>query len=237
MIESMLLMSDSLALINLTAVYWICLVFGGGLVLISTLSGHGDAHHMDIGGHADVDGALHVDVDTDGAIHAELPGHADTDLPGDVHSTIETATFAVWLANWFSLRFVVFFVAVFGAIGVVLTHMTEMNSGAVLGIALAAGGAVGQGVHQVFRRLRRSSGDSTPQPTDYVHKLARVTIAIAHPNKGEVSLQVRGAQRYVPAVPGQPDTTFQLGEEVVVVGYRAGIAEVVSRDEYESLNR
>ncbi len=209
----------------LATAYWACLVVGGGLVLLSVLGGEGADADVDVGGEIDFD----VDFDADGGLDVDLD--ADLDAADAAHMDIAA------LSTWFSMRFVVFFVAAFGAIGVILHHLTAAGAGMTFGAALIAGLVIGQSVHQVFRTIRRTSGDSTPQPRDYVNKLARVTIPIAHPNKGEVAIQVRSARRFVPAVVADATSSFGAGDEVVVVGYRAGVARVISREEFEQKAR
>jgi hypothetical protein len=220
----------------LPAAYWICLIVGGGLLVLSLVAGHG--HHdvevdaqtgLDFHAHGDADGGdaaahpgdLHVDT-----LHADL-AHADAGHVGAAHGHAEGASH---LSTWLSIRFAVFFLAVFGAIGVILTHMTTTPARLTLALAVAGGALVGQAVHHLFRLIRRTSGDSTPQLADYVNKLARVTIGIKPPDPGEVVLHVRGGERYVPAAARRG---FAIGDEVVVVGYRAGVAEVVSKAEFE----
>jgi hypothetical protein len=185
-------------------VYWICLIVGGGLLIISSLAG-GDT---DVGADVDVD----VDLDT-----APDVGHAH----------------AASLASWFSMQFVVFFMAVFGLIGVTMTHLADQTSGLTLVSALVGGLVVGQGVHQLLQKLRRSSGDSTPKPQDYVDKLARVTITVTAGKPGEVAFRVGRAERFVPAVSKHTDQTFNPGEQVGVVDYRSGVVDVVSREEFD----
>lgn len=195
-------------LLFMTSVYWVCLIVGGGLLLISSLAG-GDT---DAGIDADVDVDLDVDADVDG-------GHVPSGS----------------LASWFSMQFVVFFMAVFGVVGVVLTHLTDTGAAGALTTAMVAGLVVGQAVHQLMRKLRRSSGDSTPRVRDYVDKLARVTVTVTAVKKGEVVLRVGRADRYIPAISKHAETTFASGDQVAVVAYRDGVAEVVSREEYEFL--
>jgi len=210
--------------------YWIGLIVGGGLLLISAFAGHGS--HADASSDVSFDG--HVDVDVHGDMPADIHVETDASLDhaGDVH--LEHAH-ASALASWFSIRFMIFFAAVFGLVGVVLTYLGNTGEGVTLGAALAGGLIVGQGVHQLFRQLRRSSGDSTPRARDYKDRPARVTVTITYPHQGEVALQVGRGERFVPAVAQRPDTTFNVGQEVVVVDYRGGIAEVVSREEHEFL--
>jgi len=204
--------------------YWIALIVGGGLLVLSLLAGTGD-HDVDVDASAGAD--FHGDADVSGAdVHVD-GAHGDL-----LHTDLAHAHGAsAWsLSTWISIRFAVFFLAVFGAIGVVMTHMTSSSPRLVLALALGGGAVVGQAVHHLFRLIRKTSGDSAPQVTDYVNKLGRVTINIEPPQVGEVALQVRGMERHVPATARRP---FIIGDEVVVVAYRAGLAEVVGRDEYE----
>ena len=216
---AMEILAEGSLLSALTAVYWITLIVGGGLLLFSAFGG--DASDSDVDVSADVDADFEVDFDADG----------DFDVDADHFAGAEAG--ALSLSTWFSIRFLVFFMAAFGVVGVVLTHLSSAGHGTTLAIALVGGLVVGQSVHQIFRAIRRTSGNSVPRPSDYVKKLARVTILIQHPNKGEVAIQVRNARRFVPAVAEGAVKQFDVGDEVVVVGYRAGVARVVSREEFE----
>ena len=227
------LLAESLAIgwTSMIGVYWICLIVGGGLVLISVLSGHhgGDAHAgiSDVGdvGHVGDFEAPDMHFDTD-ALHATDAAHVD--LGAD--ATDATAAGAE-LSQWLSLRFAIYFAAIFGAVGVVLHSMTDISAPWILGLAGLGGFGVGQAVQQTMVYVRRTSGDSSTRPQDYVDKLARVTIPIEPPEKGEIALQVRGTRRYISAASCGKKQQYQKGEEVVVVNYRAGVAEVIGRDE------
>lgn len=244
-------MCDDLALAVLaasqmwTSAYWFCLIVGGGLLLVSALGTHGSDTNVDadglaggdldgdfsgdmtdgdfdVGGHVDADGGFHeMDVPVDAGVH-----HGGVAIGHAGHGA------TMWLSSWFSTRFVVFGVATFGAVGVIMTHVMGARPGLTVAIALVSGAVVGQAVHQLFRSLRRSSGNSAPRPADYIQKLARVTIAIKPPDKGEVAIQVRGTERYVPAITDASDG-FAYGDNVVVTAYRGGVAEVISRETFE----
>ena len=229
----------------LTTVYWACAVVGVGLMLVSALGGHHADGDVDVDFHVDVDvdaGAgidtdFSADVDADVGVDVHADGGIDGPADGDLaHHADGIAAEASSLATWFSIRFLVFFVAVFGLLGVVLTHMTQAGPLGTFGVAVLGGLVAGQGVHQLFRALRRSSGNTAPSLADYVNKTARVTIAIKPPDRGEIALNVRGGQRYVPATSRRSDTSFNVGDEVAVVDYRGNAAEVVSRKEFEFLN-
>ena len=227
--------TDCLALVlanmgsALTAAYWVCLILGGGLLLISVLGGVGHSD-MDVDAHAGLD-FHHGDLDAAGA-PADTDVHMETLHPEAGHAHDGGASTA--LSTWVSVRFLVFFLAIFGAVGVILTYMTSTGMASTLAVSAAAGLVLGQAVHHLFRIIRNTSGSGTTQPQDYVNKLARVTIPIIPPDMGEVALQVRGGERFVPAVAHEK---FETGAEVVVVTYRAGVAQVVSRREFDGQAR
>ena len=189
---------------SLATLYWICLIVGGGLLIISSIAG----------GDADVDVDLDIDVDMD--VDA---GHAH----------------AGSLTTWLSMQFLVFFMAMFGVVGVTMTHLSDYTGGVTLACAAVVGLLVGQGAHQLLRKLRKTSGDSTPKRADYVNKIARVTISVSAKGKGEVALRVGRTDRYVPAIALHQADAFSPDQTVGVVDYRDGVAEIVSREEFEFL--
>jgi hypothetical protein len=230
-VTAVILAGSSLAAAAVLApVYIVCLIVGGGLLLISTVFGGHHHADMDIGldVHADVGVDVHTDVDAGvdagGADGVGADGHA-FDGHAEGH--------ALALADWFSISFVVYFVAVFGLVGTVLSYMSSLGSLVVLGVSVAGGAVAGQGVHQLLRYLRRTSGDSKVSAADYLEKPARVTIAVPAGGRGEVATQVRGSERFVTAVARHPDVEFAVGDRVVIVGYANGTAEVVSKDEHD----
>lgn len=217
----LILMSLAVTMPDLTILYWICMIVGGSLLVLSMVgAAEGDA---DVDFDADV--SLDADVDMDADIDADLSADDVGAGYGGVGS----------LATWLSVRFLVYFVAVFGVLGVVLTYLTSTGRSATLGVAALGGLVAGQGVHQLFRKLKQSSGNSTPTVEDYINKIGRVSIPVTGEQKGEISLRVRRSDRYIPALAKHADAMFKAGDEVAVVDYRGGVAEVISRQEYEFL--
>ena len=212
--------------------YWICLITGGGLLVISTVAG---ASHL---GGADVDVDFGIDADVDFDADFDVPDDFDVDIV-HAHEAVGAAEHigavdgALSLSSWFSLRFVVFAVATFGFLGVVLTYLSDMTSAATAGIAIIGGIAVGQIVHQIIRKIRRNSGNSAPMTADYLKKPVRVTMVIEHPRKGEVAVKLRNAERFIPAVTRRPQTSFKVGDQAFIIAYRGGVAEVVSKKEFD----
>lgn len=201
---------------DLTTVYWICLIVGGGLVMMSVMSATGSDADIDI----DADVSADVDVETPGDIEAAADAHAAG---------------ATSLTTWFSIRFLVFFMAMFGVVGVTLHYASGLEEGVTFVLSLLSGLIAGQGVHQLFRKLRQTSGNSAVSVKDYLNKTGRVTATIHPSQKGEIAVKVRGGGRYVPATSKHTDARFNVGDEVAVVEYTGGVAVVVSREEYEFL--
>ena len=76
---------------------------------------------------------------------------------------------------------------------------------------------------------------SAPAAADYENKMARVTVSVGYQSQGEIVVRVRRSDRYVPAVAKRGDDSFAPGDQVGVVAYRDGVAEVVSQKEFEFL--
>lgn len=196
-------------------IYIICLILGGGLLLLSaTFSGH----HGDASFDAHPSGDASFD-------------QGSADIHHDVATNGHHSTFTV--ANWFSVQFAIYFIAVFGLIGTTLTYASTTSAQTVMAASMIGGIVVGQGVHQTMRYLKRTGCSSEVAAEDFLNKPARVTINIDPPRQGEVALSVNSGERFVCAVARRPDDKFRVGDRVVVVTFRNGVAEVVSREEFE----
>ncbi len=203
----------------LATVYIIALIVGGGLLLLSLfMTGHGST---DV--HADLSGDL------------GMSGHAPA---GDLHQGGDMGHHTggghgLPLASWFSLQFAVYFLAMFGLIGTTLTFAGKVGPVAVLTSALVGGFIVGQLVHQTLRALKRSGVGSDLTAEDFLKRPARVSIAIDPPRRGEIAVTSRSGERFLPAVSRRGDDRFKVGDRVVVVGLSHGVAEVLSKEEYD----
>ncbi len=190
--------------------YIASLIIGGGLMFVSTFLGSDADADIEFG---DVDADFDLDVD------------ADADIPHDPS--------AMSLAAWFSMQFVVYFLAAFGLIGVVLTYMSDASTMFVAIVAIIVGIAVGQTAHHTFRYLKQSGSDSAPTTADFHARPARVTMMVQPSQRGEVAVMVRGRERFVPARPKHPDQSFNVGDAVVIVCYEAGTADIISKEEHD----
>ncbi len=207
--------SPLLAMSTPAMLYVVCLIVGGGLLVISTFLG-GDA-----------------DVDADGDFDFDADADAELGVEGHVHAGDATEAAGLSLTDWFSMRFVVYFAAAFGLIGTVLTFSSQLGSAGVFASSVIGGVVMGQVAHQVLRALHRSSGNTQVTRSDYVNKRARVTIAIEPPRRGEVALHVRGRERFIPSAAKRGDDRFAVGDSVAIVALHSGTAEVISLREHE----
>ncbi len=203
---------------SLGGVYVVSLIVAGGFLVVSTF----------LGGDSDVD--VDVDIDADFDLEVDVEGDVDVD------SVTDAAEGALALSTWISVRFLIYFAAMFGMVGTILTLTSEMGPGRVLAYAVMGGFVVGQIAHQVFRYLKKTSSDSSTHVKDYVNKIGRVTVAIKPRARGEVAIQIGDNERYVPAKAKRSNEAFESGQSVGVIDYRAGTALVVSRKEYDFLN-
>lgn len=240
MLEAVILAAVTLP-VALTTAYWVCLIVGGGLLVFSAFGGDSSDADVSVDVGADVDADF--DADFSGDVDADFAAdvHADFDAGADVgahgHDMGDAHGAVAGLSTWFSVRFVVFMMVVFGMVGVVLTYLSGLPTMTTLWAAVAGGVVIGQLVHQLFRYIRRSGADSAPRPQDYVNKLALVTIPIEHPRRGEVAMMVRNTRRALPAEASGQERHFHKGQHVMVVSYRAGVLRVVSREEFENKYR
>lgn len=220
-------LADSAGTDLLPMIYLVSVIVGGGMILISTVLG---------GSHDGVDGAF----DVSGADGLEVGGadvSVDAAHPVNVaHSGGTHHHAGAGIGAWFSVRFVFFFLAVFGAVGTILSHASTLAGPSILLASALAGLAVGQLAHQAIRMVARTGSDSSPKSREYVSQPARVTVSVIPPNLGEIAVFMRDAERFVACRARNDHDRFAVGDPVVIVAYANGLAEVVSRKEYEFLN-
>lgn len=156
------------------------------------------------------------DMDHDSDVHVEAEGH-DSDHEGP------------WLP-FFSLRFWTYLAAAFGFTGLLLTWLTDLNSGSTLLWSLATGLFVGLAVSLLMNQLRRMGADSSVQTSDLLGLEARVTAPIRGTTLGKVRCNVKGEQLDVLASTDM-DRVFEDGETVVIVEMIDGRARVLPRED------
>lgn len=181
--------------------YLIALVVGGGLLLLSLLTG----------GEGDAD----ADLDTDLAADAELGLDGELAAEGELAADAGGFDLGAWLPIA-SLRFWTFFTAFFGATGVALTLNEPTLS--VIATALIASGmgyVCGTGAVVAFRYMRSSQTSSEVSVGDYMGESAIVRVSVARGKVGKVRLEVKGRRVELLAKTDEPEP-FAVREQAMI---------------------
>lgn len=159
---------------------------------------------------------------------------ADLDMDLEVDAGLETAGgfgggIAAAALSLLSFRSIVFFLAFFGATGLILT---ALDTGSAVALILAIGlGLFAASFHnRVFRYLKSSSGGAEVSDRALSGAVGRVTVPISTASKGRITCQVEGRTVNLTAVPfdAKEEGEFEVGESVVVVEVTKGAARVSS---------
>jgi membrane protein implicated in regulation of membrane protease activity len=164
------------------------------------------------GGDADADLDLDFEVD------------ADLDTAGGFGEGIASAVLSL-----LSFRSIVFFLAFFGATGLILTAL-ETGSVVALILAIVLGLFAASFNNRVFRYLKSSSVETEVSDRALSGAVGRVTVPISVASKGRITCQVEGRTINLTAVPfdANEQSEFEVGESVVVVEVTKGAARVSS---------
>jgi len=168
------------------------------------------------GGEVDAD----FDIDVD----------ADLEAPGGFSGGIAAAVLSL-----LSFRSIVFFLAFFGATGLILT---ALSTGSVITVVLAVvlGLFAASLNNRVFRYLKSSSVGVEVSDRVLSGAVGRVTVPISVISKGRITCEVEGQTINLTAVPfdAHEEGEIGVGESVVVVEVSAGTARVSSFRELSS---
>ena len=162
------------------------------------------------------------DVDAD--LDLDLEVDADLDAAGGFGEGIASAVLSL-----LSFRSIVFFLAFFGATGLILTAL-ETGSIVALILAIVLGLFAASFNNRVFRYLKSSSVETEVSDRALSGAVGRVTVPISVASKGRITCQVEGRTINLTAVPfdANEQSAFEVGESVVVVEVTKGAARVSS---------
>lgn len=183
------------------ALYIVAAIIGGGLVLISALTG---GH-----GHGDHDFSHDHDFSSDHDLSGDNP-HVD-----HVADNVIGPDWAMWLP-FLSLRFWTYALATFGLIGWASEALTSTASPTVLTVSIICGVVMGAVVATVMRYLMKTTFDSGARTADLLGVEGRVTVPVNPGLDGKVRLTVKGDTIDFLAL-SNDDRILTAGEEVVVV--------------------
>jgi membrane protein implicated in regulation of membrane protease activity len=133
-----------------------------------------------------------------------------------------------FLLGVFSTRNLTFFLAAFGATGMIL-HWLGTNPVVTAIVAGALGLTAMFMVHAVFVWLRRSdsSVDSLGE-RDFEGAIARVVLPIAPGSRGQVACVIAGSEMYLTAVLAEDvPGPLTIGQEVIILSTDGGVARVM----------
>ena len=193
------------------SVYLISMIVGGFFVLLSIFGGDGEAD-------------VEVDVDAD----FDLDVEADVDGDFGTASDLGSVASGPGLVDLFSVRALFLFAAFFGLTGTLLTWL-ETPSVWTFVASLFTGLVIGLGGNYVIKSVGYRTVSSQLTTTDIRGTTGRVLIPFDGPESGKITIVSKGQRLQLVArsFDEENKSSFDEGEEVVVVRMRGSIAEVV----------
>lgn len=220
-----------------------CFLLGFGFFLITALLGshshsHGGAHasgHAHVGGHAHAGGHVHASSHAHaGHAHAAHQGHANSHA--HAHATGQQAE-GLQPASHQSMHFSLFahlnpmsialFLLGFGLFGYVFHNLTDVTTSLSLLLAIIGSIILTVTLLSLLNRIfAHAEGSTELDVVDRTGMLGKVSITIPEQDLGEIIYtSPGGVHKSIPArsLDGQ---RIARDEEVVVVNYQNGVAEV-----------
>ncbi len=195
-------------------IYIAAAIFGGGFILPALLGSLDFDTDADFDFDADSDFDFDVDADVD----------VDVDTQG---GAIEAATgVSEWVSSLLTFRTVIFFLAFFGAVGIVLSLLAYSEPVPFIsatGLGLIAGATNAR----LMAYLKRSETSSHLTQREIAGSTARVVLPVAQERRGRVEVDMGGQPQFMVALPYRPNASeMEPGSQVVVVEVREGTAFV-----------
>lgn len=122
------------------------------------------------------------------------------------------------------LSAIAFFLAIFGAIGLV-GDLTDTPFGVTLLAALGVGLTAGWGSRKLIRWVGSSEASSEVSDHELEGKIAQVALPVSSEHRGKIIIDIAGAREQMTAAPAD-GSTIETGEKVVVVRIEGGVALV-----------
>ncbi|MFL6447004.1 MAG: hypothetical protein ACJ746_04870 [Bryobacteraceae bacterium] len=195
---------------NITDVFLGCFAFGLLWSLAAVLlGGLHFGHHAGHGFH----------------VHA----HGTHFARGSAGSHCAAGTVGSWSQHFLSLNTFAIFLAWMGGCGYLMTRHTGLGIWIVVSLSSVVGLAGGAILAFVLRFLHGREFAMQPGDYDMIGVLGRVSCAIRQGGTGEMTF-TRDGSRQLAYVRSENGMAIERGQEVVVTGYRTGIAYVRSWD-------
>jgi membrane protein implicated in regulation of membrane protease activity len=192
----------------LAALYLFCLIVGGGLLLVSLLGPDADAHP---------DTSLDLDADVD--VSTDMDGHP-----------LEFGHGASWglAKEFFSIRGLFYFLAGFGATGLLLETVTAASTVVAVIVALLTGLLAAVAAGAVYGLARRSESGLVPEGHEHLVGLpAQVVLPVVAGRRGKVRFLHSGREiELLARLYGADDPDCSRGTTVVIVDIEGDTALV-----------
>jgi hypothetical protein len=206
-----------------------CFLFGLLFLIVAALlgsiGGHGGehigggTHHIDVGGHT-------------GAGHAIEGGHTHLIHPATSHSAHSGGQINAVLA-FLNPTSIVLFLVGFGFFGYVLHNNTSLTLPIALALAFLGGLVVAALLLALIGRVFGNSEGATVQDvSDRTGLLGKVSLTIPENDLGEVIYVSPGGMRKSIPARTLDGRRLERDQEVIVVNYQHGIAEVDTWDHF-----
>jgi len=238
--------------------YVFCLIVGGGLVVVSLLSGTGEA---DADLDADVEADMGADLEAGGDFGADV-GAGDLDFGGDVgiddlpfdfdldgadidadvDADAEAAggemEYEVSRQRRFnplvSLKFWTFAAAFFGLTGVLFEGLSLWSSQiGVLALSLGVGVAMGTAMAYLIHIADQGAGEGLTEP-DYLGASADVRLPIRADKTGKVRVRLRGRIIDMRADLAEGEQPLEMNDDCFVIEVDGNTATVIGAGTVEA---
>ena len=224
-----------------------CFLFGMLFLIVTALlgnlgHGHGDthigAHHapMHVGGHV---GGAHGVGHTASHAPAHAPAHGPAHTAAHTTGTQSAGDKATQAGNissifsYLNISTIVYFLIGFGLLGYVFYNTLQFVALLTLSLAGVSGIIVAALLILLFSRLfGNSEGETVQDVSDRTGMVGKVSMTIQENSLGEVLyISPGGLRKSIPArsIDGR---RLERGQEVVIVNYQQGIAEVDTWDHF-----
>ncbi len=242
----------------LSLLYVACVVFAGAFIILTTVLGVGQGHGLHVGSHglhlggpgAHASGhGLHLGAHA--GTHVS-PSHAATSIaghgapPSGTRVTLPQQSAATGAAqtdaHGFSLgqligsvnlNAVLVFLFCFGLVGYILHNATQVGSLWVIALAIILGLIAAGGVNMLYLRLfGEESGRLGVASSEIEGRVATVSTAIRAGGIGEVLYMGDNGTRKSLSARSSDGSAIDRDADVVIVGYRDGIALVQTWDNF-----
>ncbi len=232
----------------LSLVFLGCFLFGLVFLLATALlgnlghghtGGHAGGHHVDLhlGGHgANAHGVSHAGTHTGGhaAVHGHTAAHGQAHAPGqDAKTASGTQGSDLAVFSYINPTSIVLFLLGFGFFGYVFHNTTPFAFPLTLTLAGVSGLVIAGLLLLLLARMFGDSEGATVQDvSDRTGLLGKVSITIQENALGEIIYLSPGGMHKSIAARSVDGRRIERDQEVVVVNYAHGIAEVDTWDNF-----